>query len=158
MDITRYIESLDESLTAAAALGDDETRRTAAALAAALSAGAARLAIMSALEELAVEVTEALGDRVVELRLDAGEIRVVVSSALPAEDDPADRSAGGPDLSRITLRIPGELKAQAEQAAEAQGLSLNTWFGNAVRQALRGDRGGTDHDQRVHRLRGWVQG
>ncbi len=69
---------VEDSLAAAAAAGDEETARTAAALAAALEP-ATRLAIMNALSELALEVTGALDDRVVELRLEPGEVRVVVS-------------------------------------------------------------------------------
>ena len=36
---------------------------------------------------------------------------------------------------RITLRLPGKLKAQVEQAASGDGVSANTW----IIQALRGE-------------------
>ena len=88
-----------------------------------------------------------------------------VKASLSAETRPKSatlrRPEGTPEsteLARITLRIPGDLKAEAEQAAEGQGLSLNTWFGNAVRQALRSGRNRSDDSGRTHRLRGWVQG
>ena len=43
-------------------------------------APAARLAIMNALSDLAAEVTAALDDRVVEVRLDGRDVRIAVSS------------------------------------------------------------------------------
>lgn len=79
MDLTPYIHQLREDLTAAASAGDDQTRHTAAVLGAALEP-AARLAIMTALSDLAAEVTATLDDRVVEVRLDGRDVRVAVSS------------------------------------------------------------------------------
>ena len=133
MDITRYIESIDESLTAAAAVGDDETRRTAAALATALNAGA-RLAIMTALSEFALEVSEATDES-------AGD-----------DEHPAGESR---DLSRLTLRLPDELKERAVEAAAADGMSLNAWLSRAVQDALRRRR---EKPPGQARVRGWVQG
>ena len=80
MDLTPYVTTVEESLAAAAAAGDEQTRRAAAALTAALEP-ALRLGIMDALSELAFEVTDSLGDRVVELRLQSGQVRVVVTAA-----------------------------------------------------------------------------
>jgi len=174
MDLTSYIATLREDLTTAASAGDEQTRRTAAVLAAALEP-AARLAIMNALSDLAAEVTAALEDRVVELRLDGRDVRVVVSGD-PAEQGapppPLGQDFGG-DVSRITLRLLEEIKAQAERAAASQGVSLNSWLSQAVQGALhgnstlrdwgeshRGDRQGGPHGGRhgSRRMRGWVQG
>ena len=117
------------------------TRRTAAALAAALEP-AVRLAIMNALAEAAADITDALGDSVVEVRLDGGDIGVVVSP-LPDFDgeriEEAIPSEASGELSRVTLRLPEQLKTEAEQAAARQGVSLNTWLARAVREALRGE-------------------
>src|SRR5262245_1244950 len=117
MEMTPYIASIEDSLAAAAAAGNDETRRTADALTAALEP-ATRLAIMDALADLALEVSDALGDRVVELRLESGEVRVAVSPPSTLEQEPHDGAAEA-DLSgepsRITLRLPEGLKEQAEQ-------------------------------------------
>lgn len=79
MDLTLYLSQLREDLTAAASAGDEQTRHTAAVLGVALEP-AARLAIMNALSDLAAEVTAALDDRVVEVRLDGRDVRVAVSS------------------------------------------------------------------------------
>ena len=79
MDLGQYVTRLREDLTAAAAAGDEQTRRTAALLAGAIEP-AARLTIMNALADLAAEVTSALGDRTVEVRLDGRDVRVSVAA------------------------------------------------------------------------------
>lgn len=173
MDLTPYISRLREDLTAAASAGDEQTRRTAAVLGAALEP-AARLAIMNALSDLAAEVTATLDDRVVEVRLDGRDVRVVVGgqagtgSAPPPGPEPGPFGDSG-DISRITLRLLDQLKSQAERAAAQQGVSLNSWVSQAVQGALRGEgRGGfapgagwpgDDTSARgQHRVHGWVQG
>ena len=80
MDLSTYVTQLREDLASAAAAGDEQTQRTAALLGAAIEP-AARLALMNALSDLAAEVTEALGDRVVEVRLDGRDVRVAVTAA-----------------------------------------------------------------------------
>jgi HicB family len=178
MDVSQYVTQMREDLSAAAAAGDEQTRRTAALLGAAVEP-AARLAIMNALSDLAAEVTAALGDRVVEVRLDGREVRVVVGPEPAAESEtpprgfasappPAGPDAG--DISRITLRLVEQIKGQAEQAAAAQGVSLNAWLAQAVQGALSGQgrrwpgrgpwgdaTGGGGPDDGRH-LRGWVEG
>lgn len=188
MDLSQYVSQLREDLASAAAAGDEETRRTAALLGAALEPSA-RLAIMNALSDLAAEVTAALPDRVVEVRLDGRDVRVAVSAdpdteTAREEEEEEPHPFGGfnpgqgfggfggdaGDISRITLRLVEQIKSQAEQAAAAQGVSLNSWVAQAVQGALGGvgdprrrsksewkaemkrDR---DRDRRI---RGWVQG
>ncbi len=154
MDLSPYIASLREDLATAASAGDDNTRRTAAALSGALEP-AARLAIMNALSDLAAEVTASLDDRVVEVRLDGRDVQVVVTGGPSDDSDPHSHDepprqevplrgfgdATG-DISRITLRLLDELKAKAEQAASTQGISLNTFVSQAVQGALNSSRGG----------------
>lgn len=167
MDLSIYVTQLREDLASAAATGDEQTRRTGALLGAAIEP-AARLAIMNALSDLAAEVTAALGDRVVEVRLDGRDVRVAVddghaSGSAPAPDAPGDagassdaggqdwsgwRSKGfgaftgfgadGGDMSRVTLRLVEQIKSQAERAAADQGVSLNSWVAQAVQGALSG--------------------
>ncbi|MCS7478400.1 type II toxin-antitoxin system HicB family antitoxin [Umezawaea endophytica] len=152
MDLSPYIASLREDLATAASAGDDNTRRTAAALSGALEP-AARLAIMNALSDLAAEVTASLDDRVVEVRLDGRDVQVVVTGGSDDshhDDDPRQqevplRTAFGDatgDISRITLRLLDELKTKAEQAASTQGVSLNTFVSQAVAGALNSSRHG----------------
>ena len=172
MDLSQYVQQLREDLASAAAAGDEQTQRTGALLGAAIEP-AARLAIMNALSDLAAEVTAALGDRVVEVRLDGRDVRVAVSRDEGAEPDPEPerpfpgfgefRGADAGDISRITLRLVEQIKSQAEQAAAAQGVSLNSWVAQAVQGALAGHRKPGRHDDWTRdrggkRLRGWVEG
>ncbi|SDP41538.1 Predicted nuclease of the RNAse H fold, HicB family [Nakamurella panacisegetis] len=156
MDLNQYIRNLREDLLAAAALGDEETRRAAALLGAAIEP-AGRLAIMNALSDLAAEVTEALDKNVVEVKLDGRDVRVTVSAKAGAFADDTDdtehdgrfaahlhaeelrramQEAGG-ELSRTTVRLFNDLKSQAEQAASEQGVSLNTYISRAVSDSVR---------------------
>jgi hypothetical protein len=177
MDLTPYLQSLRDDMLSAASIGDEQTRRSAALLTSALEP-AARLAIMNALSDLAAEVTGALDDTTVDLRLEGRDLRVTVTKHAAADPDRAGwsgpeagsydlsdedlgravRDAGG-ELSRTTLRLVNDLKSQAEQAATAQGVSLNTYIQRAVSDAVRsslergrGRRGGS------HTVSGFVQG
>lgn len=157
MDISKYVTQLREDLASAAAAGDEQTQRTAAVLGAAVEP-AARLALMNALSDLAAEVTAALGDRTVDVRLDGRDVRVVVSGDTAAPPPPPFAGPDAGEISRITLRLVEQIKNQAEQAAATQGVSLNSWVAQAVQGALHGNgprRGGGRDDQR---LKGWVQG
>lgn len=149
MELSPYIAALRENLTAAAAAGDEQTRATARVLAATIEP-AARLAIMNALSDLAAEVTVALDDRIVDVRLNGQDVQVVVSGTAGEHEQPAGpppppppSPEGAGDISRITVRIMEEIKARAEEAAAAQGVSLNSFIAQAVQGALSGrDRGG----------------
>jgi len=92
MDLTPYIQNLRDDLLTAASIGDEDTRRAAALLAGALEP-ATRLAIMNALSDLAAEVTGALQDTTVEIRLDGRDVRVSVTSH-GAPDTGRDRATG----------------------------------------------------------------
>ncbi len=170
MDLSKYVTQLREDLASAAAAGDEQTQRTAALLGAAIEP-AARLALMNALSDLAAEVTAALPDRVVEVRLDGRDVRVSVSDdGTAAEPEPEGFGGFGGfggdagDISRITLRLVEQIKGQAEQAAAAQGVSLNSWVAQAVQGALAGRHGRPGRDQHGkrgrdgRRIQGWVQG
>jgi uncharacterized protein (DUF1778 family) len=189
MDLTPYLDSVRDDLAATAAAGDEQTRRSSAMLSAALEP-ALRLALMNALADLAAEVTAGLPDHVVEVRLDGRDVRVVVTGTSGATEDtevpnppppptPPPPGDGG-DISRMTLRLFEQLKGQAEQAAAAQGVSLNTFVSQAVQGALQGrgphshgrggphgwggqhGRGGPhgrwDHGRGDDGLHGWVRG
>ncbi|WP_434440247.1 toxin-antitoxin system HicB family antitoxin [Lentzea sp. E54] len=167
MDLSPYIASLREDLATAASAGDDNTRRTAAALSAALEP-AARLAIMNALSDLAAEVTAALDGQVVDVRLAGRDVQVVVTGSAEPEPEPAPRhevplgDATG-DISRITLRMINELKSKAEAAAAAQGVSLNSFIQQAVGGAVHAKhkhqhKGWSGNAGSGSRVRGWVQG
>jgi hypothetical protein len=153
MDLSPYIESLREDLATTASAGDEQTRRAAAVLSAALEP-ATRLAIMNALSDLAAEVTAALDEHIVEVRLAGRDVQVVVThtgshSAQPEPEQPLPPPTGdgAENISRMTLRMFEQIKNQAEQAAAAQGVSLNTFVAQAVQGAVQ---------RKVHQ-RGWHQ-
>src|ERR1700733_15031461 len=133
MDLSKYVTQLREDLASAAAAGDEQTQRTGALLGAAIEP-AARLALMNALSDLAAEVTAALDDRVVEVRLDGRDVRISVSAPSDTGSSTTDpRAEGSPpppaepgaapfgdasgDIRRMTLRMFDQLKGQAERAA-----------------------------------------
>lgn len=176
MELEPYIAQLRDALSATASAGDPQLQRAAALLAGALEP-AARLALMNALSDLAAEVTASLDGRIVEVRLDGRNVRVVVSGEPRAAEEPEEPTPPPPpppsgdsgDISRITLRLINEIKSKAEQAAAAQGVSLNTWVSQAVQGALQGHRhhrrpgptsGGEDdwRPGRGSRVQGWVLG
>ncbi|RJQ80035.1 toxin-antitoxin system HicB family antitoxin [Amycolatopsis panacis] len=173
MDLTPYLANLREDLANTASAGDEQTRRTAALLSSALEPSA-RLVLMNALADLAAEVTAALPGQVVDVRLDGRDVRVVVTGEAeppssgptpPSPPPPPSPLIDGGDISRITLRLVEQMKSQAEQAAAAQGISLNSFVAQAVQGALgqaqqyqqRHERGrqGSRTETKLH---GWVQG
>ncbi|WP_433683805.1 toxin-antitoxin system HicB family antitoxin [Nocardia sp. CA-119907] len=136
MDLNKYTARLREDLIAAAALGDEKTQATAAALAAATESSA-RLALLAALSDLAAEVSTELGDRTVHVSVDGTDATVDVRKNPPTEGEHPSFEEMTGDISRVTLRLVEQMKAKAEEAAAASGVSLNSWLSNAVSGALR---------------------
>ncbi|MEV4642605.1 DUF1778 domain-containing protein [Actinoplanes sp. NPDC049548] len=138
MDLTPYVESLQADLSAAAAPGGPDTERAAELLGHALDASV-RLALLQALSDATAEITTRLHGPVVDVRLRGREADLVVSHlpAEPAPDPvtPQPAAADGGDLARLTLRMPESLKAHVEQAAAAEGISVNAWLVRAVMAA-----------------------
>lgn len=174
MDLTPYLTSLREDLAATASAGDEQTRRAATLLTAALEPSV-RLALMHALSDLAAEITAQLPGHVVEVRLHGRDVGVVVTGS-PEAAEPASRpqppppppplsGEGGENIARMTLRLVEQIKGQAEQAAAAQGVSLNTFVSQAVQGALSGTSRSQESkrkprpgNQAETHLHGWVQG
>jgi hypothetical protein len=141
MDLGRYVEDINEQLTSTAAAGGEEARTLAARLVASLDA-ALRLALQDALAAAAQEITLELTPGSVELRLRGRDPEFVVTpppadTAPEAESPwsgPLDEDDGG--VTRINVRMPDRLKARVEQAAAADGLSVNSWLVRAAGAAL----------------------
>jgi predicted transcriptional regulator len=148
MELTPYIDELQRHLALAAEAGGEDARALAERLAAPLEA-ATRLVLLEALSAAAGEITRDIAPGSVDVRLRGRDPEFVVSR-LPAEDfaEP-DASTAAPtpsahpavDLddgstSRTTLRLPDALKARVDDAAAADGLSVNTWLVRAVAAAL----------------------
>jgi hypothetical protein len=107
MDLTPYIDSLRRDLLQAAALGDENTQRTAAALAGAVEPSA-RLALMNALSDLAAEITGALDGTTVEVKLDGKDVRIAIERHDHDDPDDIDETAfGGRAQSYLKARLSG---------------------------------------------------
>jgi hypothetical protein len=164
MDLTPYVENLRGELAVAAEAGGEEARALAERLAAPLES-AVRLTLLDALSAAADEITRDLAPGSVELRLRGGEPSFVVTPApvdepgepvppVPAEDDDGETA-------RINLRLPGQLKAGVERAANQEGLSVNAWLVRVVAAALARDDSGRRPPHRGGRIgesySGWVR-
>ncbi|MDR6911282.1 hypothetical protein J2W54_003235 [Rhodococcus fascians] len=147
MELSQYTDTLRTDLMAAAALGDEHTRQTAEALGKTAEASA-RLMLLTALSDFAAEVSNALGDRTVVVRLDGGQAHADVRrndstsdhdgepKEPVAEEYPTMDDVSG-EVRRVTLRLVEQIKERAEDAANNSGVSLNSWLSQAVQGALR---------------------
>lgn len=176
MDLTPYVDDLQDRLAAAADAAGDDGRRLAERLTAPLDA-AVRLVLLDALSAAAGEISADLAPGSVDVRLRGGapEFVVAVPAAAPAPVEglvpantpataagpaPSDVEAGA--TTRTTLRLPDHLKTQAETAAARDGVSVNTWLVRAVAAALEQSTGRPAAQARPQqrgsaRVTGWVR-
>lgn len=139
MELGQYVNDLQRQLVDAAANGAEDTRAVAERLAAGLDA-ATRLVLLDALSAAVGEITRDLAPGSVDLRLRGREVEFVVTQ--PSIDADADEMpVASVDLddastSRTTLRLPDALKLRVDEAAAADGLSVNSWLVRAVAAAL----------------------
>lgn len=143
MDIERYADRLRSQLAAVADAGSDETRALAERMSAALDP-AIRLALLEVLSEAAAEISRDLAPGSVDVRLRGRDPELVVTRATEPAQSPTMTAASAAAAAvdddaatfRTTLRLPERLKSRVEQAAVAEGLSVNTWLVRAVTTAL----------------------
>lgn len=143
MDLTPYVDTVRRELAVAAEAGGEEARELAERLTAPL-ASAIRLTLLDALSAAADEITRDLAPGSVEVRLRAGNPSFAVSA--PAVDTPVAGDYPPPEeppvpdddgaMARINFRLPEQLKARIEEAAAAQGRSVNAWLVRAASTAL----------------------
>ncbi len=135
-----------------------------------------RLMLLDVLAAAAADITRELAPGSVELRLRGSEPEFVVTTPAPApapasasardggDSGPADEAPGSDTapgegaLARINLRLPEQLKARVEQAAEHEGLSINAWLVRAVGAVVERGRsraGDSDTGRSVQRYTGW---
>src|SRR6266851_7591550 len=142
MDLRMYVENIHNQLVVAAEAGGDEAGALAERLVAPLDA-AIRLALQDVLLAAAEEITCELAPGSVELRLRGRDPEFVVTPPpvdLPVDDGPRVAAPGTVEaddgaMSRINLRMSDQLKARIEQAAGAEGLSVNSWLVRAATAA-----------------------
>jgi hypothetical protein len=131
MDLTPYLETLQQDLETAAAPGGVDTTLLARSLTASV-----RLVLLEALSDAAAEITSRLPSTSVEVRLRGRDADLVVTEAAPEPAPAAPPVSLDGDLTRLTLRMPETLKDRVETIAAAEGLSVNAWLVRAVSQAL----------------------
>jgi hypothetical protein len=167
MDLDEYTEMLRREVASVTRFGGEELARTAEMLADALESSV-RLTLLEVLTAAAAEITTRLDGAVIDVRLSGGEPEFVVTTT-PGEPagepaEPADLGSGdaSDDMTRITLRLSGPLKAKVDAAAAAAGLSVNAWLVRAVSRALDAPGGGPPRSQRGpgigSRYRGYARG
>ena len=138
MDLNEYTEMLRREVASVTRFGGEELARTAEMLADALDSSV-RLTLLEVLSAAAAEITTRLDDAVVDVRLSGGEPEFVVTTpprepaGEPPGPEPGDASD---DMTRITLRLSGPLKARVDAEAAAAGLSVNAWLVRAITRAL----------------------
>ncbi|MFJ4693697.1 toxin-antitoxin system HicB family antitoxin [Streptomyces sp. NPDC088766] len=174
MDLTPYVDNLRHELAVAANAGGDDARALAERLTAPLES-AARLTLLNALSAAMGEVTRELAPGSVDVRLRGLDPEFVVTAppaaepfrevreplAAPAAPAPPPADADDGAMARINFRLPAHLKARAEDAAAAEGLSVNAWLVRAVSTALDGGERaglpGRGKDAGGRAFTGWVR-
>lgn len=141
MDLTQHVEELRHQLESAAEAGGEEARLIASRLTAALDS-AVRLVLLDAISSAAAEITLDLAPGSVDVRLRGRDPEFVVTpppTDHPTNDptnDPVATSADDTGTSRVTLRLPEQLKVRIEEAAGRDGLSVNSWLVRTVAAAV----------------------
>jgi hypothetical protein len=139
MDLGPYVNDLQRQLVEAVESGNEQTRAAAERLASGLDA-ATRLVLLDALSTAAADITSHLAPGSVDVRLRGRDVEFVVD--LPDTDEhEQDQTVPTADLddastSRTTLRLPDALKVRVDEAAAADGMSVNAWLVRAIASAL----------------------
>lgn len=102
----------------------------------------ARTPLDRAVYDLMSKMAQAIDEKVaqhyrVRLGYQQGGLQVEVDERAGAGGEDAPWSTAEGDVEKITIRIPGELKDLAQQAASKAGTSANTWFIKALARAVR---------------------
>ncbi len=131
---------------------------------------AVRLMLLDVLTVAAAEITRELAPGSVELRLRGVDPEFVVVAPSPGDGGgeawgaggslPAAAGGGGDgSVSRVNLRLPEQLKSRVDQAADREGLSINTWLVRAVAAAVEHGETGVGREHSTPRSRqgytGW---
>ena len=152
MQTASYVQAIQADLAAAASLGDEAIAEAGRRLSLAVESSL-QLRLLDLLTEVSVGLSAQLSSGRVEVRMTGREPELVVVDEAPAEPQGA---AYGDEVetARITLRLPEGLKAQAEGAADREGVSTNTWLVRAVARALEPR---TTRIRTGNRLQGYAQ-
>jgi hypothetical protein len=162
MDMSEHVASLRRELENLTRFANEDVARAAGMLTDAMESSV-RLTLLEVLSAAAAEITTALDDAVLDVRLTGSDADFVVTpTADEPEAGPSQATSGDvtDDVTRITLRLPENLKVRAEAAAVEAGMSVNAWLVRAVSQALDAPRGrpGRPKPTVGQRYTGYVRG
>jgi hypothetical protein len=132
MKISDVVAAVRDDLISVAALGDEATALVAERLADAM-VRPVTATLLELLGQIAAELDELLPRGRVEVRL-AGQDAALIYVDDP--DEPVEES-GDEASARITLRLPEQLKARVEEAAQREGISVNAYIVRALNQRSR---------------------
>lgn len=143
MRLSLTIDGLRSDVAAMSSLGDEAVAQAGERIAAALGP-AATVRLLEILGQAALEVSAQLGDEAhAELRVagdDASIVVVAEAQAGSAEARGAEEAA--PDTgelsARLTLRLPEQLKARIEEAADRERTSTNSWVVRVLARSVAG--------------------
>jgi hypothetical protein len=152
MQTAQFIEALQSDLRELAQLGGEELVQAAHRLEGAVKQSAT-LRLIDALTQVALEVSSQLPNGHLDVRL-AGQDPELVYVEEEGEE-PQAQSAEDGLTARITLRLPESLKVTVETAAEAEGVSVNTWLVRALARSVSG--GGGRSVRSGKRITGYAQ-
>ncbi|MBB5786823.1 hypothetical protein [Jiangella mangrovi] len=163
MELTQYVEALRGSLAAAGQAAADDVRDAANRLSYAVEPSL-RLTLLEALGDAAAEVTTQLDGIVVEVRLRGGDPQMVATETVPTPPRPPQPPTPpvppmppeDEGTSRVSLRLPETLKVRVEEAAAAEGMSVNAWLIRAVLQTFEPARP-SSRVSAGRNLSGWVR-
>lgn len=154
MNLSQYVDEIRQAMLVAAENGGEETQAL---------ESTARLVLLDALSAAANEITSELAPGSVDVRLRGRDPEFVVTQApsgasfedaLPAAPV-APEASDDTSTTRTTLRLPDQLKGRVEEAANREGLSVNTWLVRAISAAIEPTKRSTN-PMGGNRLSGWV--
>lgn len=152
MQLDKHLESVRQGVQQAAALADEHSQDIARRLGDAVESSV-RLSLIDALSDASAEISADLAPGSVEFRLSNGEPQFVVTPppapAPVVEPEPEVDWSEDEDSEqvRITLRLPSSVKKGVDEAADAEGVSTNTWLLQQIRRSLarKRSRSGADN-------------
>ena len=162
MELDSYVRDLQRQLVDSAESAGEDIREAAERLVLGLYA-AARLVLLDALSAAAAEITSELAPGSVDLRLRGREVAFAVNVPESDRDDDAPDAPSAPveiadaNTSRTTIRLPDAIKQRVDDAAAADGMSVNTWMVRAIADALESKpRRSAGRSRRGDSFTGWA--
>jgi hypothetical protein len=135
MDLSGTVQALRADLADLAGLGDEQVVAVAARLAGMLE-GSLSLKLIELASQIAAEVSSQLPSGRVEVRLSGSDPEFVYVDEIP----PPPGGEEAELAARITLRLSEKLKARIDEAANREGISVNSWLIRTLSQAIAQDK------------------